>query len=81
MQIFVKTMSGKTITVEVEGADTILSLKQKIEDKDGLPVAIQRLVYAGKEISREPFLRACPLPQQPSALKQTHSAGREIDWS
>lgn len=36
MQIFVKTLTGKTMTVEVESSDTISSLKQKIQDKEGI---------------------------------------------
>ncbi|KAK9083146.1 hypothetical protein Scep_029617 [Stephania cephalantha] len=48
MQIFVKNLAGKTITVEVESSDTIRKLKTKIQDYD-IP-ADQRLVYAGKEL-------------------------------
>lgn len=36
MQIFVKTLTGKTITLEVEGSDTIEQVKQKIQDKEGV---------------------------------------------
>lgn len=53
MQIFVKTLTGRTITLEVESNDTVERLKELINASEGIPVDQVRLIYSGKRLDAD----------------------------
>jgi ubiquitin len=50
MQIFVKTLTGKTITLDVEPSDSVENVKAKIQDKEGISPSEQKLYYIGRQL-------------------------------
>lgn len=56
MQIFIQTLTGKTVTLDTQPSDSIESIKNKLQDREGIPNYEQRLIFAGKQLEDDKIL-------------------------
>lgn len=64
MQIFIKTLTGKVLTLEVEPREKIHEVKVKIQAREGIPPELQRLTFKSKQLESEKSLADYEVPAE-----------------
>ena len=80
MQVFVKTLTGKTISVDVEPDESVESLKAKISEKEGVPVDQQRIIFGGKQLDALKSLSDYDIDDDSTLHLVLRLRGGELVW-